>query len=725
MTGEPFLPGILDGTILVELGFGVDLGTDPDTWDLTDVTADVRMQSGISISSVGRQDEQSQGNPTTVALVLDNPTGDYTPRKADGAHWPYMTMGIPLRIGVDLGDGYVELFSGFVASIEPGWDMSGNLPTAAITAAGLLRRLQAGKTPFRSPLYRAITRAAPVAAWMLDDPEGAAVAASAVVGGGPPLVPAGDVTFGTDSRLTGGGTTPTLATDGQLSATLPAYTVTTSQAIRMWFKAPTTGGAGAQLDILHATGLGTVDTYTVSITDAGIPPAGVIVNVTKAGVIALAGDTAGGGNPTNPFDATWHELFLLFTQAGSDIMVDTYLDGVLSDTETLTGATLGQITSITPLNESFTPLFNPAYWPGPLAVYADTDAEPDYGAGDGYTGETATERLIRLCGEEGVPVTVIGDSTAAMGPQGVDTLVNLLRECEEACDGLLYDGVGFGLGLVTGPSRYNAEAALALDIGEGHLAQPLAPVEDDQKITNDVTFTRKNGSSARFIQPDGMPRAVGGPGGIGTYDRSAQANLADDSGNLDRAAWEVHKGTVDEDRYATVALDLAAVPSLAPDWLAASAGKVGFRFTITGTPPEGPTGDVDLFAEGWSSYLDQFRWTASLNCAPASPWRVFAIEDDALGRLGFDGQNLASGVDADDTTWSVASPNLPLLTTSANFPDDFPYYAEVDGEVVQITATTGSSSPQTVTVVRSVNGVVKAHTTGAVLDLYQPSVLAL
>jgi hypothetical protein len=42
-----------------------------------------------------------------------------------------------------------------------------------------------------------------------------------------------------------------------------------------------------------------------------------------------------------------------------------------------------------------------------------------------------------------------------------------------------------------------------------------------------------------------------------------------------------------------------------------------------------------------------------------------------------------------------------------------------------VTAVSGGSSPQSFTVTRSVNGVVKAHLTGAAVDLADPTYLGL
>jgi hypothetical protein len=56
---------------------------------------------------------------------------------------------------------------------------------------------------------------------------------------------------------------------------------------------------------------------------------------------------------------------------------------------------------------------------------------------------------------------------------------------------------------------------------------------------------------------------------------------------------------------------------------------------------------------------------------------------------------------------------------------DFPFDIEIAGEVMQVTDITGSTSPQTFTVIRSQNGVVKSQAEGAPVALASPPILAL
>ncbi|MFF9582503.1 hypothetical protein [Streptomyces achromogenes] len=94
-------------------------------------------------------------------------------------------------------------------------------------------------------------------------------------------------------------------------------------------------------------------------------------------------------------------------------------------------------------------------------------------------------------------------------------------------------------------------------------------------------------------------------------------------------------------------------------------------------------------------------------------------------RADTDGSQLAAGATAIATTLSVATTAGPRWVDSATYPTEFPLDITVGGERIRVTAITGTASPQTFTVVRSVNGVVKAQTAGTDVRLADPAIVAL
>jgi hypothetical protein len=118
-------------------------------------------------------------------------------------------------------------------------------------------------------------------------------------------------------------------------------------------------------------------------------------------------------------------------------------------------------------------------------------------------------------------------------------------------------------------------------------------------------------------------------------------------------------------------------------------------------------------------------WNLQLNCTPAAPWTIGVVGDPVLGRSDTAGSELASPATSTATSLSVATTSGPRWITSAAYPSEFPFTIRVGGEVMTVTAISGASSPQTFTVTRSVNGVVKSQTAGTDVCLAQPAIVAL
>lgn len=83
-------------------------------------------------------------------------------------------------------------------------------------------------------------------------------------------------------------------------------------------------------------------------------------------------------------------------------------------------------------------------------------------------------------------------------------------------------------------------------------------------------------------------------------------------------------------------------------------------------------------------------------------------------------QGLLSWVGAVQVATSTSS--SPVWTTAAA---DFPFDVTMGGERVTVTGVSGSSSPQTFTLARAANGVLKAQAVNTAVSLYQPATVAI
>lgn len=92
----------------VEVVFGAT--GEPQTWTWTDITDDLLGGTPIQVNR-GRQNEQSHVQPSELSLVLRDPRGDYTPGNPLGVHYPFVELGVPIRVRMPelAGDGVLLL----------------------------------------------------------------------------------------------------------------------------------------------------------------------------------------------------------------------------------------------------------------------------------------------------------------------------------------------------------------------------------------------------------------------------------------------------------------------------------------------------------------------------------------------------------------------------------------------------------------------------------------
>jgi hypothetical protein len=502
---------------------------------------------------------------------------------------------------------------------------------------------------------------------------------------------------------------------------VPAYTNT--NVIRLWFlmQVPSggttngeglvhvvTSGSAARWSIIYGTG-GTLELKAFDVDGVELDTSGAVAFDVDGKLLRVALELTEDGADTD------------YRLATLEVGEST---GALT-TGTVTGESVNRATAVVvnPGGE----LTDTAI--GHISVHDDDGSIFDlFEELNAYSGETAGDRLIRLCAEEGLTFRAVGDSpavgpfssSAAMGYQLPATLIDLLRECEAADGGILFEPRDLlGLAYRARESLYHQEAALALDYDAGELGA-LEPTDDDRQVRNDVTVTRAGGSSARAVLESGALSILAPPDGVGRYDTEVELSLADDSTLTDRAGWLLHLGTVDEARYPRVTLNLATLAGRLADPalnLAAQDLDVGDRLTIADLPAWLPPDDVSLLAVGSTEVLAPYTHRLELTCEPETPWGQAATYDADDARYSSAGSTLDEALDTTETGVDVATASGPLWSDA-----DAPFDVMVGGERMTVSAITGSSSPQTFTVTRSANGVVKTHAAGAPVELAHPSV---
>lgn len=472
-----------------------------------------------------------------------------------------------------------------------------------------------------------------------------------------------------------------------------------------------TTGTVAILDVVYNSG-GFLTLNGSSAAGASLFTSGeVAFNADGAELLVSAEMTVSGSN------IAWTLTGLEVSPTGADAAVAATASG------TLTSADLGDPFDLI-MNPSGT-LTGTVF--GHMAILevasAVTDLAPAVAA---HAGETAGDRFTRLCMEQGVPSTLVGnaDDTALMGPQLSSPLVTLLAEVEGADRGLVFEPRdSFGLAYRTRVSMYNQDPQITADYSLAQLAQPLQPTEDDQLIRNDVTLTRPQGSSSEQMLTVGALSTQDPPDGVGAYSYSASVNVASDTQLPDLANWVVAQGTVDDLRYPTVALDLSRT-EVEGIFSTITAADIGDHLQIVNIPFWLPPGEIDQLIYGYTETIDGYQWAMSLNCVPESPFEIAEAGDDA--RADTDGSTLHTGLGTGDVTFSVDTP-VPNArwVDSTGYAAEFPFDILIAGEQMTVSGISGTSTPQMFTVTRSVNGVQKNHTAGEPVNLADPAIAAL
>lgn len=546
-----------------------------------------------------------------------------------------------------------------------------------ITINGILRRLGQGALPLQSALRRSIddepTRRA---YWPAEDEKDSTQIASAVPGGSP-IVVGGGITYADNDELVGSKPLPKMGPTTFFSG--PVSGVFTGDWQVDWYAKilfdPLTTGTWS---IRRITSTGTVRSWEVRVTQTSIAVFGFN---SAGGVVTTTTST----NVTNFYNRMLH-IRLWARQNGTNVdwtFAWAPVTYPASPIVTFTGSYAGAVGQ--PTTVGFTPGTGvDGLVQGHIAVFAASALDTTAGAAMGWMGETALERIDRLCHEERVSLRVIGSSaeTALMGPQQVATLLDLLDVAADADGGILYEQqCSVGLIYRTRASLYNQPDNLVLD-GIGHqIANPFAPIRDDQKIHNVITVQREGGSSSTVVDQASVDKH-------GAYTESVTLNLLLDSQTVDAAGWRLHQGTVEAMRYASVSTNLGDAPEVISPWLTVD---VGAKIHVTGLPPQHPTNAVHLMIDGYSEPISPTTWEPKANCSPGSVWDVTELDgdwvsDEYLLRLETDGSIVAAQATPSATSLFVEVTAGPRWVTTASEPGELPFDADVAGERVTVTA---------------------------------------
>ncbi len=323
---------------------------------------------------------------------------------------------------------------------------------------------------------------------------------------------------------------------------------------------------------------------------------------------------------------------------------------------------------------------------------------------NGYKGETAAARFVRLCALKNVSATVIGSAAASM-PLGVQPLAPFgeqLDEIERSEDGLIFDAVdAIQLVFMLRAARYAQTPAIALQATD--LPGLPKEVTDDLNTHNLVTVSQRDGGEATAEDSTGPLGTQPPPDGVGEALQRVDVNI-DDTGLLPLlAGWWLNRGTVDLPRYPNVIVNLSV---LTPGQVAqVEAIDVGSVITIDGYREY----TIRLQVIG---YTEKIPWrrsrTITFVCVPDQQFDV-GVYDSTVKRYDLRSSTLAAAAGVGDTTLTFTT------TEDETWSSASAYDLLIAGELVGIPAGvmgartgTGPWTQVATGVVRGRNGIMKA-----------------
>lgn len=675
-------------------------------------SSEIHEASGIEVTR-GYASE-GQFRPSKIAWTFNDPTGKWDPDNPESEL--YATGG--RNTWVALAADAVVVGTGEVSLWDPDNTPEFNATTGkgrrwvSIEAEGVLRRLNQWDEVLASPMRRKYENLSTLRGlWMLEDGNDATQPANQWRGGLPGYsinvdYQGGDGPLGADKVVK-------LSATSLISGTFPAMSTTAGWQMFWSAKVAAAPTGTPQTLIRWRTANGYDWQWNV---DSG----GVHMKVIDLATATTLKD-AYYSSPLPVLE--WQQHRMKVTQVGGNVQIE--------------GAWYNQGGELYGFTETFAGTVSaPVWWravgnayttdgllAGVGAVTGTTDDLDGFDfrrAFDGYVGERALDRFLRLCLEAGISRTTNGavaNLSAYMGRQRPISFMDLMKEIADTDDAMIFDRHNIvGLVMRSRSSRLNQAPALVLN-WPGEVAPPLKKSIDDQGIHNQITVSNINGSEVTVVQETGRMSVQDQPAGVGEYRFKYDVNLANENDLLPLAYWYLARGTVRGARYRSVTVDLDANPSLAA---AVGTTKPGDRIKILGKPPE----TIDLIVIGISDKISDKRRTVEFTCTPGEVFDV-AVYDYAFSMYDSRSTTLAEDMTLTETLWDLTTWDQREIWPTTGYPIE----ALVEGEHVTITAMTAATGTgpflQTATVTRSVNqfgvagaGVVKTHVTGEEFHLH-------
>lgn len=633
---------------------------------------------------------------------------------------------------------------GQVIEVLPGQSSDGSDRYATVTAKGTLERLNSGQA-LGSVYYRAATSGSTslphlIGYWPFEDTGTALLKLQSGIGGPPVVVgEGGSAQFGVtstfacssgmvkpgNSRIRGGLSKGSggLYPDQQVRFLMDLDTASLNANARLFALYMTNysvSSAPAQWELRYGTAAG--ELRFVGIDEGG-------TTIIDTGLSVFTGSDG-------PCQVT---IQLSGTVAGSTWTIAITRPGVSSGSY-LQGTTAALVRLGRPIGFMLNPSGSAAGMGSSLFGHLthqdaiSTNLFDNYSLLSAYEGETVNDRMLRLPPEEGEVVRALGGpystslgyytgngTTDEMGAQTPVSLLQSLRLSESTDQGVLMDDFeDVGLLYLSRGALESQRSVASLSYTGGDL-RVARPITDVSLVENVVQVSDASDISVTSRVDVGPLSTLAAPDGVGvraaSYSTNLRTTIADDQAPR-LADWISRVGTDPAQGWESLGVVLDQRATSPSELLDIAPGRA---LTVADPPTWLGYDDTDVIVIGMHEEIDQFTHDITWRTTPAEPYRVGFWGSTGSQESRWSPSDASVTAEALDTTETGVD---VLVTAGWHWGhDDGDYDVVVEGERMTVTAVGSvntSTWVQTLTVTRSVNGVVASHVTGVAIELAAP-----
>lgn len=573
-----------------------------------------------------------------------------------------------------------------------------------LAAEGLLSRIGRWEDPLDSPMYRTIAgRSTSAGHWSMEDGRGATRLDNSLAGGVGGVAQNG-AELGDDEAPAGAGSSARIADGSRLAGTFATMSTSAGWQVSWAFRADALPPTAVGVELFRVrTANGYVWTWFVDNTS-------FYMQVRDSDGTLIEDDGYIYGSGAAP-DANWLTMRIAVEQVAGNVSWNwAWYAQDLDVFYVPTGSFAGVISRPVSWEQNGNATTE-GWWFchvfGVTSLVDDLMSAANRNVFNGYNGETAIDRYYRLMSEAGLTRYGIGTASDSqpMGPQKPKTLLELLKEVRDTEWADLSDERLDVATTIRGRREMENQTPVlelthvAAPAGPGDLAGWVKVVGTDG-IANRINVRNAAGGEVTLELESGPLSTQPPPAGIGALKKQIDVSVADTDAQLKNIAnWHLARLTLDGPRYTEITLDLNASPALL---VPARGVREGDLITVDGLEAD----QVRLLVVGIERSLTSGTDRITYRTEPYDLYDIGVWDDPSFvwdaKYSTLDGDH----TDTDNTLLLSASRITSVWSTA--FTGDL----MIAGERVTVTSMGAASGTgpwtQTATVVRSVNGVVKA-----------------